>query len=506
MADVRVLPDVKISDATTPSQQVAVDASGRLSVNLTNATATVTVDSELSAASALSSDGVANPTTSTIAAHNYTFNGTNWDRRRSVVAAQDSTGTGIAAAGILGQLDDTSTATVTENQFAPVRISTRRALLIEGVASGTVVPVSLTSTTITGTVTVDTELAAAVALTSDAVASPTVPQTAGFLYGYNGTTWDRVRTANTGRLQVDVITGGGGTPANILVDNNPFTDGTSSVGVAGYIFDETAGTALTENDTAAARIDTKRAQIHVIEDATTRGQRLAVDASGRASVSLTASSATVTVDTELPAAAALSDTTGNPTTSMIGAAGMLWDGSTNWIRAKSAATLADALANPGAGLAQNQVFLMGYNGTTWDRVRTANTGRLQVDVITGGGGGGAPTTPVNSYDTTASIAAGATDNHDTTDLGGSTRDLRRVIMGASVPLKGEIQSVINGTGTTIGVIFSPAGQSVTWDNPHQDYNSVVFSANAGFDGFRLIRTNLDASEAADVYSNIFYEA
>lgn len=505
MADVRVLPDVKISDATTPSQQVAVDASGRLSVNLTASSATVTVDSELPAASALSSDGVANPTTSTIAAHNYTYNGTNWDRRRSVINAQDTTGTGIAAAGILGQLDDTSTGTVTENQFAPVRISSRRALLIEGVASGTVVPVSLTSTTITGTVTVDTELAAAVALTSDGVSSPTVPQTAGFLYGYNGTTWDRVRTANTGRLQVDVVTGGGGTPANIFVDNNAFTDNSSSVGVAGFYFDETAGTALTENDVAAARIDSKRAQISVLEDATTRGQRAAIDASGRLSVNLTASSATVTVDTELPAAAALSDSTGNPTTSMIGAANMVWDG-TNWVRHKGAATLADALSNPGAGLAQNQVFLMGYNGTTWDRVRTANTGRLQVDVITGGGGGGAPTSPVNSYDTTASIAAGSTDNHDTADLGGTTRDLRRVIMGASVPLKGEIQSVINGTGTTIGVIFSPAGQTVTWDNPHQDYNSVAFSANAGFDGFRLIRTNLDASEAADVYSNIMYEA
>ncbi len=505
MADVRVLPDVKISDATTPSQQVAVDASGRLSVNLTASSATVTVDSELPAASALSSDAVANPTTSTIAAHNYTSNGTNWDRRRSVIAAQDTTGTGIAAAGMLAQLDDTSTATVTENQFAPVRLSTRRALLIEGVASGTVVPVSLTSTTITGTVTVDTEFAAAVALTSDAVASPTVPQAAGFLYGYNGTTWDRVRTANTGRLQVDVITGGGGTPANILVDNNAFTDGTSSVGVAGYIFDETAGTALTENDTAAARIDSKRAQVHVIEDATTRGQRLAVDASGRASVSLTASSATVTVDTELPAAAALSDTTGNPTTSMIGAAGMLWDGSTNWIRAKSAATLADALANPGAGLAQNQVFLMGYNGTTWDRVRTANTGRLQVDVITGGGSS-SPTSPVNNYDTSASIAAGTTDNHDTADLGGTTRKIKKVIISASVPLKGEIQSVINGAGTTIGVVFSQAGDEGIWEVPHQDYGSVVFSANAGFDGFRVIRTNLDASEAADVYSNIFYEA
>jgi hypothetical protein len=31
--------------------------------------------------------------------------------------------------------------------------------------------------------------------------------------------------------------------------------------------------------------------------------------------------------------------------------------------------------------------LMGFNGTDWDRIRTANTGRLQVDVVTGGGGG-----------------------------------------------------------------------------------------------------------------------
>jgi hypothetical protein len=436
---------------------------------------------------------------------NMTWNGTQWDRMKSVATAQDSTGIGIQAVGMQAQLDDAATTTVTENQFANLRLSTRRALLIEGVASGTVVPVSLTSTTVTGTVTVDTELAAAVALSSDAVASPTVPQTAGFLYGYNGTTWDRVRTANTGRLQVDVITGGGGTPANILVDNNAFTDGTSSVGVVGYIFDETAGTALTENDTAAARIDNKRAQVFTLEDATTRGQRTAVDASGRLSVNLTASSATVTVDTELPAAAALADGEASATTMpSAGSRNMIFNGTT-WDRARGAVTLADALANPGTGLAQGQAFLMGYNGTTWDRVRTANTGRLQVDVVTGGGSS-APTTPINSYDTTASIAAGATDNHDTADLGGNTRDLRKIIMGASVPLKGEVQSVINGSGTTIGVFWSAAGQSNVWEPPHPDYGSVVFSANAGFDGFRLIRTNMDASEAADVYSNIFYES
>lgn len=66
-----------------------------------------------------------------------------------------------------------------------------------------------------------------------------------------------------------------------IVDNAAFTDGTTRLMPGGYIYDEVAGTALTENDAAAARIDAKRAQIGVIEDATTRGQRAGVDAAGR---------------------------------------------------------------------------------------------------------------------------------------------------------------------------------------------------------------------------------
>lgn len=69
-----------------------------------------------------------------------------------------------------------------------------------------------------------------------------------------------------------------------LADNAGFTDGTTRLMMAGYIFDEVAGTALTENDGAAARVDSKRAQVMVVEDATTRGQRQAVDASGNAAV------------------------------------------------------------------------------------------------------------------------------------------------------------------------------------------------------------------------------
>lgn len=78
-------------------------------------------------------------------------------------------------------------------------------------------------------------------------------------------------------------------------------------------------------------------------------------------------SGTVTVDTELPTAAALSDTTANPTTVMVGAAKMLWDG-TQWVRERN---------NLGDGSGGGQIGQMGnmvYNGSTWDRVRGDTTG------------------------------------------------------------------------------------------------------------------------------------
>lgn len=67
---------------------------------------------------------------------------------------------------------------------------------------------------------------------------------------------------------------------SVLTDNAAFTDGTTKVIMSGFIFDEVAGTALTENDAAAARIDAKRAIVNVIEDATTRGQRMIVTTRG----------------------------------------------------------------------------------------------------------------------------------------------------------------------------------------------------------------------------------
>lgn len=65
-----------------------------------------------------------------------------------------------------------------------------------------------------------------------------------------------------------------------IVDNAGFTDATTRLQMSGYIFDDVAGTALTENDAAAARVDSKRAQMFVMEDATTRGQKATVTTRG----------------------------------------------------------------------------------------------------------------------------------------------------------------------------------------------------------------------------------
>ena len=63
---------------------------------------------------------------------NHIYNGSTWDRQRPISNSLDSTGTGITAAGLVAQFDDTTPSTVTENQFSTVRMSSRRALYVEG--------------------------------------------------------------------------------------------------------------------------------------------------------------------------------------------------------------------------------------------------------------------------------------------------------------------------------------------------------------------------------------
>ena len=119
------------------------------------------------------------------------------------------------------------------------------------------------------------------------------------------------------------------------------------------------------------------------------------------------SNMSVAVDTELPAAAALADATANPTAPAVGAHVLAWNGTT-WDRARfappSAATFTanvgmpmvstmgyaasnnytpqyatGALADGNTGYSSMAIGLVGFNGTTFDRIRSRGTGILQVE-------------------------------------------------------------------------------------------------------------------------------
>lgn len=149
-----------------------------------------------------------------------------------------------------------------------------------------------------------------------------------------------------------------------------------------------------------------------------------------AGTSVAGAGAAATVDTELPAAAALSDATSNPTAPMVGAAVMGWDGS-NWERNVLIAG-GDAKNNALVGLVVGAWSYL-FNGTTWDRMRGTIAGMfVQGPVATGQavpanpvymgasdgtnlqplkveGGGNLRTSIVNSGGSTGSVVAVATD-------------------------------------------------------------------------------------------------
>jgi hypothetical protein len=116
---------VKLTDGTNSPASIASGTYGKPLV-VTNPHDIVTY-----------SDGYSNTTTNyvdenynqiTQGVFTFVFNGASWDRVRSVANATNSIGTGIIAAGILAQYDDTSPTSITENKFGNLRMSANRNL------------------------------------------------------------------------------------------------------------------------------------------------------------------------------------------------------------------------------------------------------------------------------------------------------------------------------------------------------------------------------------------
>lgn len=84
----------------------------------------------------------------------------------------------------------------------------------------------------------------------------------------------------------------------------------------------------------------------------------------------TISAGSIAID-EFPTAAALSDTFANPTTTSVGAMGMVYNGST-WTRLKDDTQFGDSITSGIAAMA-----LRAYDGTDYDRVRSDGSGNLK---------------------------------------------------------------------------------------------------------------------------------
>lgn len=115
--------------------------------------------------------------------------------------------------------------------------------------------------------------------------------------------------------------------------------------------------------------------------------------------------------------------------------------------------------------------------------------------------------PQTSFATSAALVDGGQTDLDSAQISsGLTGKLISILMNASVPLKGELKTVLNGIESSVVLtIFAQAGDNVWVNLPSKEFVTQVESATPGLDGFRLTVTNLDNENAADVYTTFFYD-
>ena len=104
--------------------------------------------------------------------------------------------------------------------------------------------------------------------------------------------------------------------------------------------------------------------------------------------------------------------------------------------------------------------------------------------------------------TSVDLGAGVNVDLTTADITtGKTGKLAAADVGASVPLRVDIQTV-SGARVTRSTIFTQAGETVRWRTPHLDH---LTQAGGAGNGFGVSITNLDTSQAANVYATLYWE-
>lgn len=245
-----------------------------------------------------------------------------------------------------------------------------------------------------------------------------------------------------GRLQVDVISGGGSNDS-VKVDDSAFAVGTDSLTVTGFLADETTPDSVDEGDVGAARMTLDRKQLIVLADATTDANRLAINASGEVGV--------------------------------------------------VQATHDDLNLNANIQVGDTDVSASNPVPVSADGNANAETNPIFVQVVSGALSG----IEVVDYDTTASVAKNATDNHDLAVTASTTLKVQCCLGSASGAQKIEISSGPVAGLSTNAVAFTSSS------NPNWvvDFKGLLEVDDASTGTLRIARTNRD-NQAQDVYSTI----
>ena len=333
----------------------------------------------------------------------------------------------------------------------------------------------------------------------DVLTMPTVAVTGTFWQATQPVSGTVTSNAGTGNFTVVQGTGtnlhmvcdSGCTPGGSTADNSAFTFGTTSLNPAGFVFDDTAPNAVTENNIATPRMAANRVPYSTIRDAAgnergvnvTAGNALLVDASATTqpvSGTVTAAQATAAnlnatvVGTGTFAVQAAQSGTWN-ITNVSGTVSLPTGASTlaeQQTQTTALQLIDDTVGTVAAAIPTKGLGALGTDGTNGRILKTDTGGELQIDVLT------LPAIPAgtNNIGDVDILTIAAGDNNignvdivtmpsavltaETTKVIGTVRTLGNggavldAAIGAAPPANGVYQIGL-GSGATGGLVIAP---------------------------------------------------
>lgn len=256
----------------------------------------------------------------------------------------------------------------------------------------------------------------------------------------------------------------------LLTDDSAFSVGVDKVQVGGFLADETTPDSIDEGDVGAARITLDRKQLMVIADPTTDANRLAIDASGFA---------TINVNGIVPVSA--TDLDIRDLTSLTDSVEVLQSTHDN--------------LNANANLQINDVDVSPANPVPISKDQNINssTNPIFVNVVEGG----LSATEIDDFYTLVDVPVNATATHAYPVTATKTFVLDRVMASCAQPIRVEVKVGPIATQSTVAVKFtSGANRNVDFD-----FNGKIEVPDTASGTISVEIKNI-GDQQSDVYSTI----